>query len=150
MQYPPAPYDPVLAEARALLARRDFNAARVLLKAVVSRNPNNNEALLLLLRVEEEQSRANIDVDTSLWSPPISRRSYRAISSVIFGLLFFAAGIIRLNDVRNVGLNGSLPERGKSGLVRMVSGKEALATGLIAVTVGAGLFTYGIRNFRLK
>lgn len=145
---------PILDQARSLLLRRDYDAARSVLKDLVRRDPDCTEAIRLLLSVDEAQQRQRMHSDEAedglLSTGGISRKSAGEIKALLMGAVLLAVGVWYLFQTARVGMGGQFPVTNKTGGVHMVSGKTALLYGLGFGVPGAFSFLYGLRRLRLK
>lgn len=150
------PHAAALAQARSLLGRGEYDAARSLLKGIVRADPGCAEAVRLLLEADEDEHRRKMAADEDdsgdslLVTGRISRQSASDMKSLVFGAAFLVWGLWYLFQFARVGINGERPVTLRSGRVVMESGKETLLRGLGFGGLGGWAFVYGLGRLRLK
>jgi hypothetical protein len=151
----PSTHDPLLAEARSLLLRKDYTAARAGLTDLIRRDPQCTEAIQMLLSLDTAEHRRKFAGEDPgeqglLTTGKLSRKSGREIMALLAGGLFLFGGLSSLFHFTRVGIDGAYPTRSKTGRTSMVSGREALAQGLAFSLIGGVSLIYGISRLRLR
>lgn len=145
--------DPLLAEARAMVRRRDWAGARVALTSLVRHDPQNDAAIRLLLEVERRAqddrfARAAADHEGLSVLPERWRVTRHEIGAVLAGLLFTGFALYYLVRGLSVGLDGTFLVTGRSGGTYPMTGRAALGTAALTALFGVPALWLGLRRFR--